>query len=290
VNLTITIIGKGSVSSEPEGIFCDAVCKKAFSMGTLMTLTALAEKSFEFIGFEGDEACQTGQIILNTALHCQAIFAQQTESSVTSESVIEKPVVETPLESIIEGIEPIIDIPSNDEPIFETTPLPPLNIEDCLPTNHWLNTVCDAQGRSVSDLEIGKYGNLSHAVIEGTLLNQGWVSNSIITPQGALIGGVVTGYIVNAGQMADFEFRGATINGGTLAGTIVNKSQVVEALIDINFAAHAHLIGGTLKGHISGDPQAPALLEDVTIEAGSHLSGVILGNGTTLGQGVVFGR
>ncbi|BAP57689.1 hypothetical protein THII_3392 [Thioploca ingrica] len=88
----------------------------------------------------------------------------------------------------------------------------------------------------------------------------------------------------------NFEFRGAVIVGGVLAGQIINTSQVGGYFRDVQLAAGTHLIGGQLGGEISGDAQAPALLEDLEIEAGSYLQYVTIGEGVKLAAEVILGK
>jgi hypothetical protein len=124
----------------------------------------------------------------------------------------------------------------------------------------------------------------------GTLTNQGWVSNLTLEPQSRLTGGIVTGYITNHGEMANFEFRGAAVVGGTLAGDIFNTSQVSGYFRDVQLTVGTHLRGGQVAGEISGEAQAPALLEDLAIQAGSHLQYVTIGDGVKLAAGVTLGE
>ncbi|BAP57803.1 hypothetical protein THII_3506 [Thioploca ingrica] len=150
--------------------------------------------------------------------------------------------------------------------------------------------VCNAHGQTLTDLIVGPNGMIANGMLMGTLTNQGWVSNLTLEPQSHLTGGIVTGYIINHGEMADFEFRGAAIVGGTLAGDIFNTSQVGGYFHDVQLAAGTYLSGGQLGGEISGDAQAPALLEDLAIQAGSYLEYVTIGEGVELAATVTFGE
>jgi len=85
----------------------------------------------------------------------------------------------------------------------------------------------------------------------------------------------------------DFVFKGASIIGGTLGGTIQNDSAIKGFFKDVILLANAKITGGVLKGTIQGDKKAPALLEQLTIKAGSHLSGVKLGKGVKVEKGAV---
>lgn len=153
------------------------------------------------------------------------------------------------------------------------------------PVQGSVNEICHAEGQRIEQLEVKEQGNLSHGIVVGTLTNRGWVSN--LTVKGTLLGGMVTGYIDNQGIMRDFTFVGATIDGGTLGGRILNQSQIGGYFQDVTLEAHSHLSGGILKGRIIGDPNAPALLEDLKVKTGSHLSGVKIGQGVKLEEGSV---
>jgi hypothetical protein len=131
---------------------------------------------------------------------------------------------------------------------------------------------------------------ISSGTLVGTLTNQGRVSNLTLEPYSQLTGGIVTGYIINHGEMANFEFRGAVIEGGVLAGDIFNTSQIGGYFREVQLAAGTYLNGGQLAGEISGDAQAPALLEDLEIEAGSYLEYVTIGEGVELAATVTFGE
>ncbi|GEM_PF-5226869 len=145
------------------------------------------------------------------------------------------------------------------------------NSLNCPPTTEWLDEVCHAGFHTLyQDLTIGSHGNLSHAILVGKVDNQGWVSNLLITKDSQLQGGIVTGYITNQGQMANFEFRGAAIEGGILAGHILSRSEIVHKINNVTFAAGSHFQGNRytiLSGHIQGDPKQPAILEGVKFKS-----------------------
>jgi len=148
-----------------------------------------------------------------------------------------------------------------------------------------LEVGCDAKFQVVSNLEVTDKGVLAFAIVEGTLTNGGWVFNLHVKPNATVTGGTVTGRIENEGTMSDFIFRGSSIVGGTLAGTIVNlKARGVFQ--DVQLAADTTITGGLLLGEITGDCTSPAKLENMRILRGSHLSCVILGDGVVLEDGV----
>lgn len=161
------------------------------------------------------------------------------------------------------------------------------------PPKRLLDYTCDAQWQTVADLKIvdsgpGGLGNLSNAIVTGTLYNQGWVSNLIIKPSGKVIGGVVSGSVSNQGLMVDFEFRGERIYGGTLAGRIKNTSKLDGVIENVMLTAGTHLSGGRVSGTISGDAKEPALLENLTVLPNTELKNVTLGNQVKLSEGVKF--
>ncbi|NJO17793.1 MAG: hypothetical protein HC877_19300 [Thioploca sp.] len=153
-----------------------------------------------------------------------------------------------------------------------------------------MDWVCNAKGQKLTDLTVGPDGMIAFGTLIGNLINQGWVSNLMLESNSHLTGGIVTGYITNHGEMADFEFRGAAIVGGTLAGKISNTSQIGGYFRDVQLAAGTQLSGGQLVGNISGNAQAPALLEHVTIRSGSFIVGVKLGDAVIVEDNVTCGE
>ncbi|MDW7773928.1 MAG: S8 family serine peptidase [Desulfobulbaceae bacterium] len=53
-SLTINVTGKGSVSSNPPGIYCPGDCEKELIAGTVVTLTAVPASGSSFTGWTGD--------------------------------------------------------------------------------------------------------------------------------------------------------------------------------------------------------------------------------------------
>jgi hypothetical protein len=140
---------------------------------------------------------------------------------------------------------------------------------------------CDNYGQVIADATLGPRAMIAGGELAGTIYNEGFISQVTLRPETLLIGGTLSGYIVNWGTLMDINFVGASITGGTLAGTVTNASRAGGTLIDVTFAPHAHLRGGRVKGEIKGDPNAPARLEQVRISAGSQWSGLELGKGTS---------
>jgi hypothetical protein len=145
---------------------------------------------------------------------------------------------------------------------------------------------CQGEGERLSDLSIGEQGHISDAVLEGTIINQGLVSNATMTSQAILSGGQVSGLITNEGRMENFEFSGTMVTGGTLIGMITNTQGGV--LKDVHLGANTHISGGKLAGHITGDDNAR--LENIEVEAGSDLSGILIGDNVQLPDDIRLGK
>ena len=154
-----------------------------------------------------------------------------------------------------------------------------------------INITCRAGRRTlVDDVTIAEYGNISQAVFAYNANNKGRISNSTIKIGATLRGGILSGYIVNQGTIADFEFRGAKVTGGTLAGTVINASPIGGSFVDVTLAANTIVRGGSIKGDIKGDCEAPARLEDLKVKNASQLECVIIGDDVELASDVVFGE
>ncbi|NJO15314.1 MAG: hypothetical protein HC877_06090 [Thioploca sp.] len=151
-----------------------------------------------------------------------------------------------------------------------------------------IDWLCRNQGQVLTDVTLASNAKVAGGQLAGIVANQGFVAQVTIQPNTLLTGGKLSGYIVNQGTLKDFEFVGAQVWGGTLAGNIINHSLVGGTFQDVHLAAGTHLSGGSLQGDIRGDPAVPALLEDLTIQAGSHLANVIIGNNVNWSEDVAF--
>ncbi|WP_353570790.1 choice-of-anchor D domain-containing protein [Candidatus Albibeggiatoa sp. nov. BB20] len=149
-----------------------------------------------------------------------------------------------------------------------------------------------SNGGTITDANIDEGASISGGNLEGNVVNNGIISQLTIVANTIVNGGKASGTIIieQGGVFNDFEFVGAELRGGILGGNIVNNSSVGGIFIDVNFSANATLTGGYLQGQINGDANAPTLLTNVIIKSGSVISGVILGEGTSYEQGVIFGR
>lgn len=140
-----------------------------------------------------------------------------------------------------------------------------------------------AEGKTFTDLRITSQGSLSEAVLMGRTINQGWVSNSTVGAGAVFEGGVLTGVTTNQGTISNVDFRGSSIKGGKLAGTINNsRGGTIE---DVTLSADARVTGGELAGTIVGDCANPATLEDLTISEGSNVSCATLGDNVSVEAG-----
>ncbi len=182
-----------------------------------------------------------------------------------------------------------VDVSTTAAPVPVPAPVPNPTEAPACPTTGTLNQSCDADGQTLTDLVVPEGGNLSNATLNGKLINRGRVSNLTVTPKGVVSGGIVSGYIKNKGTMKDFEFRGGSIIGGTLAGTVINNSQVGGYFQDLRLAPDAHIKGGKIVGEIHGDIDDPALLENLEVKPNSHLTGVIIGKRVQLPKNVSLG-
>lgn len=294
----------GKVISNPGGIDCGKRCTAQFPQHSDITLMAFAEEGYQLMYWSGQcQGTKTASTftILETETSCEAHF--EALPPILPDEVLQPtpepmPEVEEPSGIPIEIIEePPPSSPSIEDNIVENNVLetdskkPPEPKKPCPPTEGQLHWICHAQWHTIKgDLEIGARGNLSHAKLEGMVNNRGWISNSLLLPQGVIEGGVLTGYITNQGLITDFEFNGALLRGGLLAGVIVNNSRIGGYFEDVQLAAETVILGGKLAGHIIGDADQPAYLEDLKILPGSVLNHVKLGKGVTLKGKVLLGQ
>ena len=189
-------------------------------------------------------------------------------------------------------------IPADNTSIFTkfniNEPMSP-NVTTTLPimsnscsSNITINRVCSNNWQVLTGVTLGENSSVSGGELAGNIENKGLVSQVTIQPGAVVTGGKFTGYIKNDGTMVDFEFVGASLSGGTLAGTVLNNSTIGE-IRDVKLAAGAEVIGGTLAGDIQGDCDNPAKLQNVIIKAGSKLSCVIIDSDSVLEDNVTFG-
>ncbi|MDY6994393.1 MAG: S8 family serine peptidase, partial [Pseudomonadota bacterium] len=88
------------------------------------------------------------------------------------------------------------------------------------PTSGYINWQCRNEGQVITDAVLGPQANLAGGILAGKIDNQGFIAQIKIQAGAVVTGGTLSGYIVNEGVLADFDFVGAQIQGGTLAGQI----------------------------------------------------------------------
>ncbi len=265
--LTVTKGGQctGSILSFPEGILLSPPysnglqASMTYPQNTVIDLVATPDIGCQWVGFSGDDDCADQQVMLTKNVACVGTFEPATASTEETETT-----------------EPEMNCPLTGE----------------------VGIYCNYKGWQATDLTVTSTGNISTVVLQGTIINNGWISNATITPSSTVTGGVLSGYIVNEGILSDFEFRGAILKGGTLSGNIINKNRGILSeggiVQDVSFAPNTYFKGGKLRGRIEGDAQLPVLIEAVQILPGSYLTNVIIGEdvkigkNVTLGPGVVF--
>ncbi|MGE0822666.1 MAG: hypothetical protein AB7G75_06070 [Candidatus Binatia bacterium] len=53
VSLSVSVVGEGSVRSNPVGVSCTPACTQTYTTGTIVTLTAIADTGWRFAGWNG---------------------------------------------------------------------------------------------------------------------------------------------------------------------------------------------------------------------------------------------
>ena len=328
--LSISGVEHGTVSSSPGGIVCGSggnQCSDSFEDGEMITLSITLDNGWLFSGWEGD--CDNGSIELLSNMNCQPKLVQaSTIICIEGVNCPEATLVYvnpkqyeaqfdlTPEpESEPESETTTPTVPTSPKPESETTtPTVPTfsggsgGVPACS-TSGIVNSSCNAGGQTVTDLKEIKEGRqISNAIIETKVTNNGWLSNVTIGAEGIIFGGIATGYIKVEGAFENFEFRGASISGineagevqGVLGGKVVLASKVDGVVENVRLAPDTQIVGngkplvGSQKnidrigGSIIGDSQKLAILEKVHIKAKSRVSNVIVQEDVTYGEDVTF--
>ena len=169
--------------------------------------------------------------------------------------------------------------------VISTTPLCTMSDRDII------NISCNAGGKTFTkEVKVKENSSISNAIFESDVDNKGIISNSTVGPNAILIGGKLSGSIINDGSIADVNFVGIELRGGTLSGTITNNSKVGGIIKDVHLAAGAILKGGKVGGTIAGDPNDPPLITAARIMPGSILANVRLSPTVELPKDVVLGE
>jgi hypothetical protein len=166
----------------------------------------------------------------------------------------------------------------------------PVSVNSGCPTTGVINFFCNNQGQILQDAVLTSSASITGGTLAGALTNQGLVSQVTIQAGATLTGGKLTGHIINEGILENFEFVGAVIEGGTLAGTITNLSHSEGTVKNVILAPNTKISRINLQGNIVGDNNAPALLEHVTIKSNTFLSGVKFGEGVIIEANVICGE
>jgi len=290
--------GEGSITVSPEHDNCQQTrCRYFFSANTEVKLTPIPAAGWQFQHWQG-QCDDQGQVVMTTEQQCRAIFTTivpniSPEPPQVPNNPDDTPIVEPSMPNDTPTVEPSMPNPPEwppnnppNSPVTPSTPKPPVSdlppewppFEEQPPCplikGSTINFICNAEGRTGEDLTIGPDGKVSNVVLVGDIQNHGWLSNLIVQEDSQINGGILTGYVDNRGLITDVDFRGKTLTGGTVAGTLINNSEVDGTLIDIHLAADTHIMGGKIAGSITSD--GGAQLEHLVVAADSHLEHVTL--------------
>jgi hypothetical protein len=156
------------------------------------------------------------------------------------------------------------------------------------PSTGVINRQCRNQEQLFTDVTIDTKANVAGGTFAGTIENRGIISQATVQKGAVITGGKYTGYITNDGTLTDFEFVGAEIQGGELAGKVRNNSQVGGVFINVSLAANTEITGGYVEGEIGGKADAPAVLKNVRVKAKTRLSHVTLDEEVQLEDEITF--
>ena len=89
VNVSVSVVGDGSVLSSPTGIDCPTgACTAEFTSGTTVTLSATPNAGQQFSGWSGDCTGATCSVTLSTAISVTATFIAATPGGMTDAEAI----------------------------------------------------------------------------------------------------------------------------------------------------------------------------------------------------------
>lgn len=72
--LTVSVTGQGTVTSDPDGIACPGDCREAYDTGTVVDLAAVPESGWCLEGWSGDADCQDARLTMTASRQCSATF------------------------------------------------------------------------------------------------------------------------------------------------------------------------------------------------------------------------
>ena len=252
--LLVTKQGSGFVTSDPPGMTCGqtTTCSANYSANTVVTLLPIAAPDSQFIGFSGDPDCIDGEVTLNKAIECKAIF----ESFELVEVVPDQTPICTKISNTFRGT--------------------------CNGQGETMKDFTMHKNSSLSNVV------LEGTIIN----DGGWLANATIDSQATVIGGIATGYIINEGIMANIEFRGKTLIGGELSGIITNTKegiiQNVQLAADTKITGGR--AGGKIEGEPEAPAVLENLTVEAGSELSNIIIGenVQLPNYEVLKEGVKF--
>ncbi len=159
--------------------------------------------------------------------------------------------------------------------------MPMPELPSCEPVEHYRGT-CNGGGVYLKIHHLTAEAVIANFIVNQSLENQGFISDIIVDTRGIISGGVVSGQIYNKGIIRDVEFKGKSLNGGTLGGYIRNSSPVYGKIYDVQFEPCAMIEGGYWGGQLKGQAAHPVYLNYVTLAADSYLENAILGQGVKI--------
>ncbi|OQY47082.1 MAG: hypothetical protein B6247_27020, partial [Candidatus Parabeggiatoa sp. nov. 2] len=147
---------------------------------------------------------------------------------------------------------------------------------DTCPSTGVISGICSNRDSVLRNATLEQGASVAGGTFDGTINSDGLVSQVTVEVDAVVKGGKITGHVINKGRLVDFEFVGASLEGGELSGQITNSSQVGGVFIDVHLAANTSVTGGAVLGEISGEADAPASLKNVRVKSDSRLTNVIL--------------
>lgn len=168
-------------------------------------------------------------------------------------------------------------------PITPTTPIVPTTPENsngasCELVEHYRG-VCNGKGTYLTIKHLTDEAVIANFRIASLLKNDGFISDMLILPTAVVTGGKLSGEIHNQGIIRNVEFKGKSLEGGTLGGAILNSSPVYGRINHVHFEPCAFAQGGYWGGYLTGHPQHPVYLNNLTLSADTVLENAIIGEG-----------
>jgi hypothetical protein len=168
------------------------------------------------------------------------------------------------------------------EKLPATVTTTPAEIELC-PLTAVIEVVCHLNWQTGHNLTIGETGNISAALLEGHIVNHGWAGNFVLQSDSTFTGGNITGYIINHGEINNVRFKGASLEGGILSGTIWNESPANGVIRDVTIAENSSLIGGIVGGQITNQ----GTLTDIQFRGTQISGGTLAGDIDNVSGGII---